>query len=327
MKKKNNSLAWFVAILFFVFVLVFIDQRITGVFIKSTEERVVINIRKGENLTGIASMLADSGVIESKEVFKFFAKITNSENKMQAGRYELFKNTNEFQALDKIRRGKVKLKPIMIPEGLTYKQIASRIKQSAHIDSVLFVKLCEDRDILKKNKIPSKNVEGFLFPETYYISDETDEREIVELMLDNFTKNFPDSLFVENEFGFGKFEYVILASIIEKEAKLEEEKPLIASVYYNRLKKGMLLQCCATVFYALNKVGGKLTYNDLEFSSPYNTYKNQGLPPTPICSPSVSSVMAVLKPSKTKYLFYVSNGDGTHTFTTNYKDHLKAQRE
>lgn len=327
MKKKNNGFKYFLIVLFVVFVLIFIDQRVTNVFISAQREKVVINIKKGESLSTIAEMLEDSGVIENRDVFKFFAKISRIEGKLQAGRYELYKNSNEYQVLDKIHKGRVILKPVTIPEGLTYKQIASKIKKSADIDSALFVRLCENAEILKEYKIPAKNAEGFLFPETYYISDETDEEDIVRMMLDKFSERLPDSMFASNDFKFSKYQYIILASMIEKEAKLKEEKPLIAGVYYNRLKKGMLLQCCATVFYSLNKVGGKLTYRDLEFSSPYNTYKNPGLPPSPICSPSISSVMSVLKPVQSNFLFYVSNGDGTHTFTVNYKEHINAQKK
>ncbi|MDD3803145.1 MAG: endolytic transglycosylase MltG [bacterium] len=325
--RKSDKFAWFIATLFVLFVLIFIDQRIAGVFDKHDEKRVMIDIRKGESLSKIAQMLEDSGVIESKEIFKFFAKVTKTEGKLQAGKYQLSKSMNEFKALDKIHKGRVILKPVLITEGLTYKQIASRFKETAGKDSLLIVRLCENKEFLKKNKVNAKNAEGFLFPDTYYISDETSEEEIVGMMLKRFSQELPDSLFKKNEFGFSKYEYIILASMIEKEAKIDSEKPLIAGVYYNRLKKGMLLQCCATVFYAQNRKGGKLTYNDLEFSSPYNTYKNPGLPPTPICSPSLSSVDAALNPAMTKYLFYVSNGDGTHTFTTNYKDHIKAQRD
>jgi len=326
MRRKSKS-AWFVAALFAVFVLIFIDQRITGVFVRPGEKRAIIDIKRGESLSQIAQMLEDSGVIESKEIFMFFAKVTKTEGKLQAGRYELSLNTNEFKALDKIHKGRVMLKPVLIPEGLTYRQIASRFRQAAGKDSVLMVRLCENAGFLKRHNVASKNAEGFLFPDTYYISDETSEEEIVQMMLSRFSEEFPDTLFKKNEFGFSKYDYIILASMIEKEAKLDSEKPLIAGVYYNRLRKGMLLQCCATVFYAQNRAGGKLSYNDLEFASPYNTYKNAGLPPTPICSPSVSSVMAVIRPEKTNHLFYVSNGDGTHTFTSNYKDHLKAQRD
>ena len=323
---KNSRLIYFLILLFIVFTLIFIDKNIFNVFTASKSEDVIVYIKKGENLSFIAQMLEDSGIIKSKEVFKFLAKVSGIEGKLQAGRYQLEKNMNEFQALDKIHKGRVILKQIVIPEGLTYKQIASKIKKTTDIDSLRFVKLCENKQILKEYNIPSRSVEGFLFPETYYISDETDEEEIVRMMLDKFKENLPDEIFCENELKFSKFEYVILASIIEKEAKVDSERGLIASVYYNRLKRGMFLQCCATVFYALNKVGGKLTYGDLEFSSPYNTYKNVGLPPTPICSPSISSVESVLKPAKTNYLFYVSNGDGTHTFTKNYKEHIKAQK-
>lgn len=329
MKKiRFNVLGIFIIILTAVFILILLDRNIpdTIAFNHTNENRVFFDVKKGMTFNQIAKSLADSGIINDIGFFKLLSKIRNIDGKLQAGKYDLQKNMNEYDVLMKIYRGKVLLKKLVIPEGLTMKQIASRIKQIADIDSVKFLNGCSDKNLLSEYKIRGKNCEGFLYPETYYISDDMDEILIIRMMLENFNLNFPDSLFCENSFGFDKYRYIIMASIIEKEAKLNEEKALIAGVYYNRLKKGMLLQCCATVFYALGKTGGILTYKDLEFSSPYNTYKNFGLPPGPISNPGKSSVESVLNPAKNLFLFYVSNGDGTHTFSKTYKEHINAQK-
>lgn len=290
-------------------------------------EYIKIHIEKGMNLNDIQKMLVDSGIIKKPQLFKFFVKIYNADKKLKSGTYLLTENLNEFDAFYKIYKGKVLQKKIIIPEGFTLKQIYRRLKENFNIDSLEFFKIVSDKKILKRYNIPKENCEGFLMPETYFFTDDMKPEEIVMKMLSQFTQSYPESIFKSNELNFTRYEYIILASLIEKEAKLDSEKYLISGVYYNRLKKGINLQCCATVFYALGRESGKLSYKDLEVNSPYNTYKHSGLPPTPICSPGPVSIDAALNPVKHDYLFYVSNGDGTHTFTKNYRDHLKVQRE
>jgi len=322
--KKNRGYLIFASISVVTFALLFL------LFIpdsSNTSMKVTIEIEKGESVAEISVKLKNEGVIKNKDLFTMLAKVGGIEKKLKSGKYLLSKNMNEYDALIKIYKGKVLLKRLIVPEGFTIYQIAGRIRSLTGIDSLEFLKACRDREMLKRYGIRGKNCEGFLFPETYFLSDNMNAYEIIEMMLDRFNDEYPDSVFKPNKYLFDRYDYVILASMIEKEAMADYEKPVIAGVYYNRIGKGMLLQCCATVFYAQGRVGGKLLYRDLEFESPYNTYKHIGLPPGPISNPGESSIDAVLNPVKTDYMFYVSNGDGTHTFSKTYNQHIKAQKE
>ncbi|MEO0281101.1 MAG: endolytic transglycosylase MltG [candidate division WOR-3 bacterium] len=327
MKEKNK---YFGFLLLLIISIVFIKlnyQNFSTERENKPKEYIRVEIKNGMSLKDIEKVLVDSSIINNPNLFKFFVKVYNADKKMKAGIYLLEKNQNEYDAFYKIYKGKVLQKKVVIPEGFTLKQIYKRLKEEFKIDSTEFFSTCFSKEILKKYNIKGKNCEGFLLPETYYFTDDMGARDMVLKMLELFEEKYPESLFKTNEFSFTRYEYIILASIIEKEAKVDQEKYLISGVYYNRLKKGMNLQCCATVFYALGKDGGKLLYRDLEVNSPYNTYKNTGLPPTPICSPGSVSVDAALNPTKHDFLFYVSNGDGTHTFTKTYNEHIKAQRK
>ncbi len=327
MKGKSKYLGFLLLIIFSVILIKLnynnfkVDKDMTP------KEYVKIEIENGMSFKDIEKVLIDSSVIKNPKLFKFFVKVFNADRKLKAGVYLLEKDQDEFSVFNKIYKGKVLQKKIVIPEGFTLKQIFRRLKEELDIDSFEFFSICSSKEILKKYGIEGKNCEGFLLPETYYFTDDMGAKEIVLKMLKLFEEKYPETIFKKNDLNFTRYSYIILASIIEKEAKLDDEKYTISGVYYNRLKKGMNLQCCATVFYALGREGGILSYKDLEINSPYNTYKNPGLPPTPICSPGKVSIDASLNPEKHDFLFYVSNGDGTHTFTKTYKEHIRAQRK
>lgn len=320
--RKSRGLALFsvLAVTVFALMFIFISPMKGSRKIQST-----IEIERGESVSDIASKLEKEGIIDNGKLFIMLAKISGIEKKLKSGKYLLSMNMNEYDALMKIYRGKVLLKRLVIPEGFTMYQIAGRVSSITGADSTLFIAACRDRNLLIKHGISGKNCEGYLFPETYFIADDMKPEEIADMMITRFESEFPDSVFYRNRSSFTRTEYVILASMIEKEAMVDYEKPLIAGVYYNRLAKGMLLQCCATVFYAQGRIGGKLLYKDLEFVSPYNTYRHEGLPPGPISNPGRASILAALYPEKTDFMFYVSNGDGTHTFSKTYRQHINAQ--
>ncbi|RUM87517.1 MAG: endolytic transglycosylase MltG, partial [Thermodesulfatator sp.] len=175
--------------------------------------------------------------------------------------------------------------------------------------------------------IPGPSVEGFLFPDTYYLVKGLAPGEIIRIMVRRFWEVWRKYEARARELGVSVYEVVTLASIVEKEAVLSREKPLIAAVYWNRLRRGMPLQADPTVRYALKRFRGRLYYKHLRVDSPYNTYRYPGLPPTPIANPGEESLRAVLYPARVPYLYFVSRGDGSHKFSTTYREHLRAVRK
>ena len=184
----------------------------------------------------------------------------------------------------------------------------------------------DDFELLKQKDI--KPLEGFLYPSTYYFEEDAKPKDIIKEMLKLFKKNYTEELQKkQKERNMTLQEVVNLASIVEKEAVIDEDRPIIASVFYNRLDKDMPLQSDATIQYIFKERKKIVTYKDLEIDSPYNSYKNKGLPPTPIASPGIKSIEATLYPEKTEYLYFVAKMDGGNNYSTNYEDHLKYVKE
>ena len=220
-----------------------------------------------------------------------------------------------------------------IPEGYEIRQIADKLSQEGLINKEKFLKLAsnkenfEDKHNFLKELDKNQSLEGFLFPSTYEIFVNSSEREIIEKMLSQFEKVYEKEVkpkMIGKNLSLN--EVITLASIVEREGKVDSERPIMSAVFYNRLEKGMLLQSCATVQYVLGERKEVLSEKDTRIDSLYNTYINKGLPPGPIASPGESSLVAAVNPADVEYLFFVLTGsDGTHTFTTNYKDHLNAK--
>jgi UPF0755 protein len=229
------------------------------------------------------------------------------------------------------------VKKILIPEGFSVREIIDRLDAQAVVSKNVFetyLRQCNKADwinaypFLNPKLDGEKFFEGYLFPDTYIFAEDTTPQAVLEYMLQNFQRRALPILMKGNKTRYSIREIVTLASIVEKEAEIPEERSVIAGIYYNRLKKWMQLGSCPTVKYALGQPRKEyLLYRDLEVKSPYNTYKHYGLPPGPICSPGLLSIKAVLNPQKTDYLFFVSRGDGSHIFTLSFKEHLEKQRE
>lgn len=309
-----------------IFIILIVVSLLTLPFINRNEnEEIVFTIEKGESIKSVAFRLREEGIIKDDKFFIMLSKMFDVDRKIKSGDYLLMKNSYEYNTLMKMYRGEVLLIKITIPEGFNIFQIAGRVEFVMDIDSTEFVNTCYNKGLLKKYSISGKNCEGYLFPDTYLLSKGKTAYQIIEMMLKRFKQVVYDELFKTNEYNFSNYDYIILASMIEKEAVVDREKAIISGVYYNRLRKKMYLQCCATVLYSLGKTHGIPTYEETQIDSPYNTYKNLGLPPGPICSPGIKSIKAAIFPEKNPYLFYVSKGDGTHIFTKSYKEHIKVQ--
>jgi UPF0755 protein len=280
------------------------------------EENIEINIRKGEGVAVIAQYLKEKKLILSKTLFLFLTEITKSQNKLKAGLYSFSKKDGVFKILKSLKNGSKNLLRITVPEGNNIKQTAEIISRVLPINKDKFIEIAQ-----------LDNLEGYLMPETYLVNSNMSEKDLIVMMRNEFEKKLSaDMRQKAAEIKKSLKDIIILASIVEKEAVKAEERPIIASVFYNRLDKGIPLQSCATVLYAMGITKEKLSIEDTKFESPYNTYIHYGLPPSPICSPGIASVKAVLEPANTDNLYFVSNGDGTHLFASSFEDHKNAKK-
>ncbi|MBN2260856.1 MAG: endolytic transglycosylase MltG [Clostridiales bacterium] len=289
-----------------------------------------IVIPSGASSDKIADILLDNELITNKLVFKETAKEMGADTKFQAGTYHLMQSMDMNTIIDIISKGKTyeEILTITIPEGFELNQIVKRIEDLgiATEDQIM--------DVLKNDQFSYKfleyvnrdfYLEGFLFPDTYIIKEDATAHEVIDKMLNRFDSIFKDDYYLKmDEMNMTMNEIITLASIIEREAKLDSERAIISSVFHNRLDINMKLQSCATIQYALGERKEILTYNDLEIQSDYNTYKYYGLPPAPIASPGEKSIVAALYPDDTEYLFFVTTekNDGSHYFSKTYEEQI-----
>ncbi len=291
-----------------------------------TKEFRIVEINKGDSLITIAKKLKKAGVIKNAWVFAFEALRTGAYKKFKAGEYALFPYQSVGEILKILCEGKVYLRKVVIPEGATIWQVAEILERKKICKKEEFLSLAENAEFVKSLGIPSTTAEGFLFPDTYYFAKNTPPERVIKVMVNNFWEHWKKYEKIAQEKGLSLKEVITLASIVEKEALFSREKPLIAAVYWNRLKIGMPLQADPTINYAIKKFR-RLYYKDYyRVKSPYNTYLNKGLPPTPISNPGESSIRAVLFPAKVPYLYFVAKNDGTHYFSRTYREHLRAIR-
>jgi UPF0755 protein len=222
-------------------------------------------------------------------------------------------------------RGVISMQRFTVPEGLHIRQVAELLESLGIVPSEEFLNACSNRRLLEKYGIPFSSAEGFLFPDTYVVAKGLDAVQIADVMIRRFFDVLAEIPFT----GYNQEELrrvVIIASLVEEEAKLDEERALIAAVFYNRLKGGKRLESCATVQYILQKPKERLLFSDLKAESPYNTYLHTGLPPGPIANPGRKSLVAALRPAAVEYLFFVVKMNGSHHFSSTYEEHLKAIR-
>lgn len=291
------------------------------------EDNTICIVNDGATTEEIANQLKQANVIKSPLVFRLLTKIDGKEGQLKAGTYQFPAGLTLEQILQKVYEGNTAYVWITIPEGFKTKQIVELLDTKGLIDKEQFMQEVQEGQFnysfLKERAPSEKRLEGFLFPDTYQVADGMSEHAIIKMMLQRFEDVFIkewDQRSDEVELSFD--EAVILASIIEREAAVDEERPIIASVFYNRLQKNWRLQSCATVQYLFDKPKPRLLNKDTEIESPYNTYLHQGLPPGPISNPGEASLKAVLSPADTDYMFFVAQADGTHHFSKKYSEHL-----
>lgn len=294
-------------------------------------EKVVIQVAAGASTTDISAQLKQAGLIRSRAGFRVLIALERADGHLKAGEYQFSPSLPMRSIIDRMVRGQVVTYPFTIPEGFTVSQIADLLARKGFADPVKLKDILTNATVpfpyAVKNKVIKQPYEGYLFPDTYQYYKGMTEEALVAAMLSRFQTNFgPDLQARAAELKMTVPEVVTLASIIEREARLPEERPIISAVYHNRLKLGMALDADPTVRYALDKPEGIVTYKDLEVKSPYNTYQNPGLPPGPIANPGLASIKAALYPADVPYLYFVAKNDGTgaHAFSRTLAEHLRA---
>lgn len=294
---------------------------------QNAEEKVVL-VERGMSLRLIAERLEQNGVITDKNLFMILARFYRKGKSIKAGEYKFTTSMLPAEVLEILQEGRILFRTATIPEGYTSFQIAELLDSLGFADKETFLQLVFDKQCALELKIEADNFEGYLFPNTYNIHRGMTEKEIIREMVEEFWQVMTPDLQEEiRQKGFTIHEIVILASIIEKEAQVGEERELISAVYHNRLKIKMKLDSDPTVIYGLKNFNGNLTKADLQSDSLYNTYKRRGLPPGPIANPGEASLLAAIRPADVKYLYFVSRNDGTHEFSNSYQDHIRAVRK
>lgn len=284
--------------------------------------------QEGDALVFIVDILHNSGAVNSKWKFQLLGTAKEFDKKARAGEYELNAGMTPLEVMAKIQSGDVYLHRITVPEGYTVKQIAAKFAEAGFGSVERYMELSRDAELLDKYNIPAQTMEGYLYPDTYLLPKYTTEKAIVELMLRHMQNRItPEMRQRAAEIKMSLHQVLTLASIVEKETGVAGERPIIASVFHNRLKKNMRLESDPTAVYGVDLMGGGVTASHVRTDSPYNTYKISGLPPTPIASPGLDSINAVLYPANTKYLYFVATGNGGHKFSVTYDQHIRAVQE
>ncbi len=281
-------------------------------------------VKPGATLGQVADKLEREGIIHGKRLFVLWARLSGAGGKIKSGEYLLGPSMPPARILSMLTKGQVITHPVTIPEGFTTEQIAELLEAKGLADKKAFLRLANDPEFARALKVPSSSLEGYLYPDTYHFNIGLSPKSIVSEMVRRFWEVVaPLSKEVENS-GLTLHQVVTLASIVEKETGKAEERPIIASVFLNRLSKGMKLESDPTVIYGLKEFDGNLTHKHLASRTPYNTYVIKGLPPGPISNPGIDSIKAVLNPANTDFLYFVSRNDGTHHFSSTLKEHNKA---
>ena len=334
MKKK-------ILVILVLFVVIFASGGIyfksrSGAYDVNEEKKVVVNIPSGSGTDSIADILSDAKLIKNKLVFKINVKMSGKASQFKAGEYQFDQSYTNGEIINDIAAGKIYHSgpKVTVKEGATSIEIIDELVKKNLGTKENYEKLINNPDefrdkyeFLKDKNI--KSLEGFLYPSTYFCTEGESEREVISRMLNKFDEMYKYKIKPEmdkhKDLNF--YDVMKMASIIEKEAVVDKDRPLISSVFYNRLAKDMPLQSDATIQYAFKERKKVVTYEDLKIESPYNSYKYKGLPPTPIANPSWKSIEAAINPAKTDYLYFVAKTDGgENNYAKTYEEHLKNEK-
>jgi len=285
----------------------------------------IILIPEGSTFQQVAAILKREHLIRSSFAFSLLGRTRDIDRKIQPGEYELDAGMASKEILVKLLAGRVVLHPVTIPEGYTMAQIAEVLAAENLTDVKEFTKLVRDRSFITTLGVEADSLEGYLFPETYSFARGTKAKDVIKTMVDGLYHVWGTDLQEQAaRLKLSLHQVLTLASVIEKETGVKDERELIAAVFHNRLRKRIPLQSDPTVIYGLPAFDGNIHKRDLSSQSPYNTYRVQGLPPGPIASPGLHSLRAALFPAQASYLYFVSRNDGTHHFSSTLAEHNEA---
>jgi UPF0755 protein len=284
-----------------------------------------VAIPKGSSLAEITAIFASEKALPHPLAFRGLAVLTGTGRRLHYGEYTFPSPPSAYGAWRKLITGDVVKYPVVVRPGSNLYDVAAMLGAYSLVEPQAFLKAATSRAMLERLEIPGESVEGYLVPDTYNLVKTLSPEEILEIMVRPFRERFtPDMERRAAQAGLTVHEVVTIASIIEKETGIPEERPLVSSVIWKRLALGMPLQMDPTVIYGVKRFDGKVTRKDLQTPGPYNSYLNRGLPPGPIANPGQPSIMAALEPAKTDYLYFVSNNDGSHTFSRTLPEHVRA---
>ncbi|MGL4981990.1 MAG: endolytic transglycosylase MltG [Treponemataceae bacterium] len=289
-----------------------------------------ISIPYGASVSSVASELKKAQLIRSEKLFYYLARV--QKNSIKAGRYTITGDLSLLEIIDLLENGRQDYIRVSIPEGFTLSKIGALLEKENVITKEAFLSASQDGKLLEKYRIPAKNVEGYIFPDTYFLYQDMKGFDVLSLFINNFYKNL-DDLHIPTEDPVDLHKTITLASIVEREYRMASEAPLMASVFKNRIEKNMGLESCATVVYILTELQGKphpdiVTYADLKIDNPYNTYKWAGLPAGPISNPGKIALRAAAFPPSTDYFFFrlINEATGEHVFSATFNEHRSAGR-
>jgi len=285
---------------------------------------IEIVIEKGMTLRQVALILEEKGLIHDNSDFCWAAYLMRAESRIQPGSFLLPRGSSNSDIIRFLLKPGIQTKDVTIQEGLTVKQIAGIFQAELEIDSVEFVRLCEDSAFAMGLGVNAERLEGYLFPDTYNCYMSSSSSEIISRMVNQFFDVFNDSLqTMATQIGLNLHKAVILASIIQGEVIVAEEAPIVSAVYHNRLKRRIALGADPTIQYIIKDGPRRLLNGDLKIDSPYNTYKYRGLPPGPVNNPGRVALEAAVNPADVKYIYFVAKGDGSHAFNTSHVGHQR----
>lgn len=289
---------------------------------------VRVLIPSGASFRTAADSLEKSGVIGSGRLFRIYAKLSSRDRSIKPGTYELRPGLSWRELLDDLTEGRALVVTVTIPEGWSLAEIVPQLARKLEVPVESVEAAVRDSALRAALQVPTPTLEGYLFPETYTFAPGSSARDAVTEMTREFQRRWRAEWSAQlDSTGMTRHDAVTLASIVEKEARVADERPIIAGVYVNRLRAGMLLQADPTVQYALGEHVSRVLYKHLETDSPYNTYRYPGLPPGPIASPGTASLEAAIHPAEVPYLYFVARPDGRHEFRATFPEHERAIAE
>jgi UPF0755 protein len=321
-----------VSLLLAISLLLLVPLVVLGRFLVSTpgsgRNIQILEFSKGQSLKKFATDLEERKIITNAGLFTFYARLRGDDGRVKAGYYQFSDAMTPAEVLRRMVAGEVYAMRFTVPEGYSIYQVAELLAGRRLFDKEIFLKECFSRPLLRELGINGKSVEGYLYPSTYYITPNLTAADFIRVMTKQFDKVYARDFAAQaKRTHLSQLEIITLASMIEKEAVKPEEKPIISSVFYNRLRRRMPLQSDPTSIYGVRAFAGNISRQDLTHATPFNTYLINGLPPGPIGNPGSGAIEAALNPAETCYLYFVAKGDGTHYFSSALEEHNAAVRK